>query len=65
MAENSSDITVVTLQCPKCPRNFRTVAWIAYSMQPICPRCDVYMECVEMRDLPVLPQAEERERKIA
>lgn len=57
--ESNMDIAIVTLHCPKCPRVFRTMAWIAFAQAPSCPSCEVKMECSEIQDVSVLGRAPE------
>lgn len=62
-AELREQIEIVTLHCPKCPRKFRTMAWIARTKAPSCPLCNVKMECSEVQDVSVLASA--LEHKVA
>lgn len=57
------DIAIVTLNCPKCPRIFRTMAWIAFARTPTCPSCEVRMECSEVQDVSVLGRKPELSKR--
>jgi hypothetical protein len=46
MPEDNPEIQIVTVSCPKCPRQFKTLLWIAESKRPKCPKCDCAMEIV-------------------
>ena len=43
MPEDSREIEIVVVSCPKCPRTFKTLSWIAENKRPKCPICKVEM----------------------
>ncbi len=44
MPEEGEEISIVTVNCPNCPRQFKTTRSIAENNRPKCPNCDCDME---------------------